>query len=234
MYKRVLLKISGETFLGDTRMIDIAKVTQIAKEIKSVYDKGIQVVLVIGAGNIWRYRDYKDLEIKRVQSDSIGMLSTVMNSLVMQSVLENLGIEVMVCSSMEIPKIAENYNIRKTINYLNKKKIVICAGGTGNPFFTTDSAAALRALELDCDILLKATKVDGVYSSDPVLDPNAEKFDHITFKEVLSRDLYVMDQAAISLCKERPLSVLVFDMTKQGNIVKAASGANIGTTITFS
>jgi uridylate kinase len=232
MYKRILLKLSGESFLGNKNFgIDLKELHHIAKQVVAITKLGIQVAIVIGAGNIWRYRDSKDSHIERATSDAMGMLGTVMNSVAFQSAIESYDTVCRVCSSINVPQIAEPYLRRKAIRHLEKGRVVICAGGTGSPYFTTDSAAALRGLELNCDILLKATRVDGVYSDDPEKNPQAKRFDKLTFHEVLEKDLYVMDQAAISLCKEGPLPIMVFDMTQEGNILKAAKGEMIGTVV---
>jgi len=232
MYKRILLKISGEALLGDKSFgIDTPGLKKIATQVIDVTKLGIQVVLVVGGGNIWRYRDSKESHIERAASDAMGMMATIMNAVAMQASIESLGVGCRVCSSIDVPQIAEPYLRRKAIRHLEKGRVVICAGGTGNPYFTTDSAAALRGLELNCDVLLKATRVDGVYDSDPEKNPDAKRFETLSFHDVLEKDLYVMDQAAISLCKEGPLPIMVFDMTKEGNIMKAAQGEAIGTIV---
>jgi len=231
-YNRILLKISGEALMGDAdHGIDMATLAKIADEVIQIVQLGTQVVIVLGAGNIWRYRDNAETIIERTASDSMGMLGTIMNSVAMQAAIEAKDVPCRVCSAVNIPQLAEPFIKRKAMRHLEKNRVVICAGGTGNPFFTTDSAAALRGLELNCDILLKATRVDGVYDSDPEKNPDAKRFEELTFHDVLEKDLYVMDQAAISLCKEKPLPIMVFDMTKPGNIVRAAKGENIGTIV---
>lgn len=232
MHKRVLLKISGEALLGERDSgIDFGMLHGICEQIVDVHRAGIEVVIVVGAGNIWRARDSKDSGIERSASDQMGMLATIMNSLAMQASIENMGTACRVCSAINVPQVAEPYLVRRAMRHLEKQRIVICAGGTGNPYFTTDSAAALRALELRCDILLKGTRVDGVYDSDPEKNPQAQFFKKITLQEVLEKNIMVMDQAAISLCKEKDLPIRVFNMNIAGNILKAAKGEDIGSYI---
>lgn len=227
-----MLKLSGEVLMGSKQSgLDNEVLKKLCKEIGEVAKKGVQIVIVVGAGNIWRYRDHIETGIERVTSDNIGMLGTIMNAVAMQSCFEKLGHECRVASAIDIPQIAEPYITRKVIRHLEKGRIVICAGGTGSPFFTTDSAAALRALETKCDILLKATKVDGVYDSDPKKNPKAKKFDHLTYQEVLSMELGFMDQAGVSLCKESSIPVYVFDLQVSGNIMRVVKGENVGTCI---
>lgn len=231
-YKRVMLKLSGEVLLGSRQSgIDHGILESLCKEIGEVVDLGVQVVIVIGAGNIWRYRDHVDSGIERVTSDNIGMLATIMNAVAMQSSFERQGYRCRVSSAIDVPQIAEPYLRRKVIRHLEKGRIVICAGGTGNPFFTTDSAAALRALETDCDMLLKGTKVDGVYTKDPKKFSDAKRFEKMTYQEVLEMDLAFMDQAAVSLCKEGNIPIYVFDLTQRGNIRKVVLGEKIGTEV---
>lgn len=232
-FRRIMLKLSGEVLQGHAEgsSIDYKILDGLCREIMEISDLGVQIVIVIGGGNIWRYRDFKETGIDRVVSDNIGMLATIMNAVAMQSTFEKLGVECRVSSAIDIPQIAEPYLRRKVLRHLEKGRIVICAGGTGSPFFTTDSAAALRALETNCDVLLKATKVDGVYDKDPKKFSDAKKFTKITYHEVLERDLEFMDQAAVSLCKESEIPVLVFNLEKHGNIKKAVLGENIGTLI---
>lgn len=231
-YKRIMLKLSGEVLLGNCASgIDHNVLESLCNEILEVRKLGVQIVIVIGGGNIWRYRDFKDTGIERVTSDNIGMLATVMNAVAMQSMFEKLGAVCRVASAIDIPQIAEPYLRRKVIRHLEKDRIVICAGGTGSPFFTTDSAAALRALETNCEVLLKATNVDGVYDKDPDKSKNAKKFDELTFHDVLEMDLEFMDQAAVSLCKESNVPVVVFNLKKRGNIKAAVLGEKVGTII---
>jgi len=231
-YKRIMIKLSGEVLLGGCASgIDHNVLESLCDEILEVRKLGVQIVIVIGGGNIWRYRDFKDTGIERVTSDNIGMLATIMNAVAMQSMFEKLGAVCRVASAIDIPQIAEPYLRRKVIRHLEKDRIVICAGGTGSPFFTTDSAAALRALETNCEVLLKATNVDGVYDKDPDKSKNAKKFDELTFHDVLEMDLEFMDQAAISLCKESNVPVVVFNLKKRGNIRAAVLGEKVGTII---
>lgn len=227
-----MLKLSGEVLLGSHLSgIDHTTLEALCREVIEVQKLGVQIVIVIGGGNIWRYRDFKETGIDRVISDNIGMLATIMNAVAMQSTFERLGQECRVASAINIPQIAEPYLRRKVMRHLEKGRIVICAGGTGSPFFTTDSAAALRALETNCEVLLKATKVDGVYEKDPKKFYGAKKFEALTYHEVLEMDLEFMDQAAISLCKERSLPIIVFNLEKRGNIKSSICGKTVGTII---
>ncbi len=227
-----MLKLSGEVLLGKRASgIDHKILEGLCREIVEVKKLGVQMVIVIGGGNIWRYRDFKETGIERVTSDNIGMLATIMNAVAIQSMFERLGVECRVASAIDIPQIAEPYLRRKVIRHLEKGRIVICAGGTGSPFFTTDSAAALRALETNCEVLLKATNVEGVYNKDPDKFKNAKKFSELTYHEVLELDLEFMDQAAVSLCKESCVPVVVFNLKTHGNIKKAVLGEKIGTLI---
>ncbi|MBI3331923.1 UMP kinase [Candidatus Peregrinibacteria bacterium] len=229
-YKRIMLKLSGEVFSGDEEYgIHRAAFLDTAKQIQDVYKTGVQVVIVVGGGNIWRYRDTKENGIERTVSDAMGMLATVMNSVALQAALESLGLETRVLSAIDIPQLAEPFIKRRAQRHLQKNRIVICAGGTGNPYFTTDSAAALRALELSCDVLLKATNVDGVYDKDPNKHKDAVKYDELTFQQALDKHLDIMDQAAFSLCQDQSLPIVVFNFMKKGSLLKAAKGEKIGT-----
>ncbi len=227
-----MLKISGEV-LGDKNGdgIDVDSLNKIAKEIVKVQKKGIEVVIVCGGGNMWRYRDTKKAGIERTTSDYMGMMATIMNSVALQSAIEKLGVHSRVATSLDLPQIAEPYIRRRALRHLEKKRIVICGGGTGNPYFTTDTAAALRGTELNCDILLKATKVDGVYSADPEKVKNAKRYSKISFKQAIEKNLKVMDQTAFSLCRESKMKVLVFNMHKKDAILHAAEGKMIGTLV---
>lgn len=231
-YKRIMLKISGEV-LGDQngQGIDTKSLNKIAKEIVGLNKNKIDVVVVIGGGNIWRYRDTKEVGIERTTSDYMGMMATIMNSVALQSAIENLGVYCRVATSLDLPQIAEPYIRRRALRHLEKKRVVICGGGTGNPYFTTDTAAALRAVELNCEIILKATKVDGIYTADPEKDKNAKKFTTLSYDEAIKRNLKVMDQTAFSLCRESDMKILVFNMHKKGAILKAAKGEKIGTIV---
>jgi len=232
-YSRVLLKISGEALMGEqTFGIDVNVARAVAEEIKQVHDLGIQVAVVVGGGNIFRGLSKSAGNMDRSSADYIGMLATVMNAVVLQDALETTGIETRVLSAIDIPQLAEPFIRRRAIRHLEKKRIVIFAAGTGNPFFSTDSAAALRALEIKAEVILKATKVDGVYSADPMKDATATRFDCITYQEVLEKQLKVMDASAISLCMDNNLPIVVFNMRKSGNIARVVrSDAGIGTRV---
>ncbi|MBN2306912.1 UMP kinase [Candidatus Peregrinibacteria bacterium] len=231
-YKRVMLKISGEV-LGDSRGegIDTKALMKIAGEIADLNKHRIQAAVVIGGGNIWRYRDTKSSGIERTTSDYMGMMATIMNGVALQSAIEKLGVHCRVATSLDLPQIAEPYIRRRAIRHLEKNRIVICAGGTGNPYFTTDTAAALRAVELECDVILKATKVDGVYTADPEKDKKAKKFKKLSYLEAIKRNLQVMDQTAFSLCRDSKMKIVVFNMHKKNAILQAASGKDIGTLV---
>lgn len=231
-YKRVMLKLSGEVFSGGSAEhgIDRTKLEAVAERIAEAA-KETELVIVVGGGNIWRYRDMKDIGIERTVSDAMGMLATIMNSVALQSALEHAGSSTRVLSAVHMPQLAEPYIRRRAIRHLEKGRIVICAGGTGNPFFTTDSAAALRALELDCDILLKATDVDGIYDKDPDTNKDAKLYDELPYMEAIERQLQVMDQAAFSLCMERKLPIRVFNFFKKGVMLDAVKGKDVGTLV---
>ena len=232
-YHRVLLKISGEALIGEqTFGIDVNVSQSVAEEIKQVHELGVQVAVVVGGGNIFRGISKSAGKMDRSSADYIGMLATVMNAVVLQDALENLGVNTRVLSAIDIPQLAEPFIRRRAIRHLEKGRIVIFAAGTGNPFFSTDSAAALRAAEIKADVILKATKVDGVYSADPMKDPTATRFDCITYLEVLEKQLKVMDSSAISLCMDNNLPIIVFNMKQPGNIARVlTSGSNIGTRV---
>ncbi len=231
-YKRIMLKISGEALAKEGHFgLDHETLLRVAREIESALSLGTEIVVVVGGGNIWRYRDTTDSGIERTASDAIGMLATIMNSVGLQSALESLGHFTRVCSAIEVPQLAEPYIRRRALRHLEKGRIIICAGGTGNPYFTTDSAAALRALELNCDVLLKATNVDGIYDSDPKKNAAAKKFEEITYDEVMRLGLAVMDQAAFSLCKDQGLPIIVFDFREQGSLLRLLQGERMGTLV---
>ncbi len=231
-YKRILLKISGEALSGDDGFgFDYKKLHAIAAQIVEVAKTNVQIVVVIGAGNIWRYRDTTESGIERTASDAMGMLATIMNAVALQSSLEAMGAVTRVCSAVDVPQLAEPYVRRRAERHLEKSRIVICAGGTGNPFFTTDSAAALRALELECDIILKASNVDGIYDKDPNKFPQAKKYDTVSFQEAIEKNLKVMDQSAFSMCREQNLPIVVFNFEKKGAFLAAAQGKKIGTLV---
>jgi len=227
-----MLKISGEALASDRGFgIEHKTLQKIAKRIAAVAAKDIQIAIVIGGGNIWRYRDTMESGIERTSSDAMGMLATVMNAVALQSALESQGCFTRVLSAVDIPQLAEPYIRRRAVRHLEKGRIVICAGGTGNPFFTTDSAAALRALELTCDILLKATNVAGVYDKDPRKSKNAKLYEELTYQQAIEQHLNVMDQAAFSLCADANLPIRVFNFDKEDNLLKAATGEKIGTLV---
>jgi uridylate kinase len=232
-YKRIMLKLSGESLSKDGKGQGIHQPTldKISKDIAAVVKKGIQVVVVVGGGNIWRFRDTQESGIERTASDTMGMLATIMNGVALQAALEANGIFCRVASAIQVPQVAEPYIRRRVMRHLEKGRVVICAGGTGNPFFTTDSAAALRALELSCEIVLKATNVDGVYDKDPNKHDDAKLYKELTFQEALEKHLNVMDQAAFSLCQDQDLPIRVFNFSKEGNLMKAAMGEDIGTLV---
>src|SRR5437879_5785371 len=232
-YRRVLLKISGEALIGEqTFGIDLNVARAVAEEIKQVHDLGVQVAVVVGGGNIFRGISKSAGNMDRSSADYIGMLATVMNAVVLQDALEKTGIQTRVLSAIDIPQLAEPFIRRRAIRHLEKGRLVIFAAGTSNPFFSTDSAAALRALEIKADAILKGTKVEGVYSADPVKDPNATRYDSITFQEVLERRLSVMDASAISMCRDNNLPIIVFNMRRPGNIARVVrNDAGVGTLV---
>ncbi len=231
-YNRILLKISGEALAGDRGYgIDPVIVQSISRQVKEIHDMGVSVALVIGGGNIFRGVSDAAKGMDRSTADYMGMLATVINSLSLQDALEKNGLQVRVQSAINMPQVAEPFLYRKAIRHLEKNRIVIFAGGTGNPYFTTDTAAALRASEIKADVLLKATNVDGVYTTDPKKDPTATKFDTLSYIEALNMGLKVMDSPAISLCMENKLPIVVFKLNQEGNIKKVVEGANIGTLV---
>ena len=232
VYKRVLLKISGEALMGEQNYgIDVDVARTVAEELKAVHDRGVQVAVVVGGGNIFRGVSKSAGKMDRSAADYIGMLATVMNAVVLQDALEKLKVNTRVMSAIDIPQLAEPFIRRRAVRHLEKDRVVIFAAGTGNPYFTTDSAAALRALEIKADIILKATKVEGVYSADPMLDPTATRFECITYQEVLERQLKVMDASAISLCMDNNLPIIVFNMRQAGNIGRVVAGEAVGTKV---
>lgn len=220
-YKRVLLKVSGEALMGQKKFgHDYETIKAIAEDIKQVIDLGVEVCVVVGGGNIYRGIDASLLGMERASADYIGMLATVINALALQNIMETMGIYTRVLSAVNMTSICEPYIRRKAKRHMEKGRVVIFAGGTGNPFFTTDSAAVLRAIEMNCDILLKGTQVDGVYDSDPVKNPNAVKYQNITYTDVLKENLQVMDMAAIALARENKLPIKVFSIKDKGNFVR--------------
>lgn len=233
-YKRILLKLSGEALMGSQSYgIDTKVADSVADEIKAVYDLGVEIAVVVGGGNIFRGVSASAGNMDRAAADYIGMLATVMNAVVLQDALERVDVNTRVMSAIDIPQLAEPFIRRRAVRHLEKRRVVILAAGTGNPYFTTDSAASLRALEIEAEVIFKGTKVDGIYTADPVKDPTAVKFDKITFREVLEKQLKVMDASAISLCMDNDLPIMVFNMRHRDNIIKAVCGdLSIGTLVT--
>lgn len=234
-YKRILLKLSGEALMGDQNYgIDTKVAESVAQEIKAVYQLGVEIAIVVGGGNIFRGVSKSAGNMDRGSADYIGMLATVMNAVVLQDALEKQDVYTRVMSAVDIPQLAEPFIRRRAERHLEKKRVVIFAAGTGNPYFTTDSAAALRALEIKAEVIFKATKVNGIYSADPMIFLEAEKFDKITYQEVLEKQLKVMDSSAISLCMDNNLPIMVFNMKESGNIMRAVCGdLSIGTLVTL-
>ena len=231
-YKRILLKLSGEALMGNQQYgIDPSRLDTYAEEIKSVVDRGVEVAIVIGGGNIFRGVAGASRGMDRVQGDHMGMLATIINGLALQSALENKDVDTRLQSAIKINEVAEPFIRRRAMRHLEKGRVVIFGGGTGNPYFTTDSAAVLRAIEIEADVILKGTRVDGIYTSDPEKDKSATKFDTITFQDVLRKGLKVMDTTAFTLSQENELPIVVFDMNKKGNLLKIVSGENIGTVV---
>ena len=231
-YKRILLKLSGEALMGTRQYgIDPQRLSEYAKDIKEIVEKGIEVAIVIGGGNIFRGVAGASNGMDRVQGDHMGMLATVINGLALQSALENESIPTRLQSAIKINEVAEPFIRRKAMRHLEKGRVVIFGGGTGNPYFTTDSAAVLRAIEIEANVILKGTRVDGIYSADPEKDASASKFKTISFDDVLSKGLKVMDTTAFTLSQENELPIIVFDMNKKGNLLKIVSGEQIGTTV---
>ena len=230
-YNRILLKLSGEALVGDKiGGIDPEILIKYSNEIKKVYEKGVEIAIVIGGGNIYRgfNNEYK---IDRVQGDYMGMLATLINGLALQNTLENIGIPTRLQSAINVNKVAEPYIKRKALRHLDKKRIVIFSAGTGNPYFTTDSAAVLRAIEIEADVILKGTRVDGIYNDDPNKNSDAFKFEKITFKEAISKGLKIMDTTAFTLSHENKLPIIVFDMNQEDNLLKVLNGENVGTLV---
>lgn len=233
VFGRILLKASGEALMGQQNYgVDVGVARDVAEQIRAVHELGVEVAVVVGGGNIFRGVSESAGNMDRSSADYIGMLATVMNAVVLQDALEKAGVITRILSAINIPQVAEPFIRRRAIRHLEKRRVVIFAGGTGNPYFTTDSAAALRALEIRADVILKATKVDGIYSADPVKDATATRYDCITYQEVLEQQLKVMDASAISLCMDNNLPIIVFNMRKAGNIMRVVLGeAGIGTRV---
>lgn len=231
-YKRILLKLSGESLMGEGNYgIDHRVITQYAYDIKAVTDLGVQVAVVIGGGNIYRGMNEAETGIERAQGDYMGMLATVINGMAMQSGLEKVGLYTRLQSAIKMEQIAEPYIRRRAIRHLEKGRVVIFGAGTGNPYFTTDTAASLRAIEIQADVILKGTRVDGIYTADPEKDPTATRYESITFSEVYQKSLNVMDMTAFTLCQENKLPIIVFDMNKGGNLLQVIMGKNVGTLV---
>ncbi|WP_314346883.1 UMP kinase [Fusobacterium massiliense] len=231
-YKRILLKLSGEALMGEQEFgISSEVIASYAKQIKEIADLGVEVSIVIGGGNIFRGISGAAQGVDRVTGDHMGMLATVINSLALQNSIEKLGVQTRVQTAIEMPKIAEPFIKRKAQRHLEKGRVVIFGAGTGNPYFTTDTAAALRAIEMNTDVVIKATKVDGIYDKDPVKFKDAKKYETVTYNEVLAKDLKVMDATAISLCRENKLPIIVFDSLTEGNLKKVIMGEKIGTIV---
>ena len=231
-YKRILLKLSGQALMGTRQYgIDPDRLAEYDMDIKSITDNGVEVAIVIGGGNIFRGVAGASKGIDRVQGDYMGMLATVINGLALQSALEDANVPTRLQTAIKINEVAEPFIRRKALRHLEKGRVVIFGGGTGNPYFTTDSAAVLRAIEIEADVILKGTRVDGIYNADPEKDSTAVKFDHISFDDVLQKGLKVMDTTAFTLSQENELPIIVFDMNKKGNLLKVVSGENIGTKV---
>ena len=231
-YKRVLLKLSGESLMGEKNFgIDPGMLVHYAQQIKEILEMGVEVAVVIGGGNIFRGLQAADSGIERVQGDYMGMMATVINGMALQSSLESQGMHTRLISAIEMKEIAEPYIRRRAIRHLEKSRVVIFSAGTGSPYFTTDSAAALRANEISADVILKGTRVDGIYTADPEKDPNAVKYDNISFEEVISKGLSVMDMTAFTMCKENNLPIIVFDINKPENLKAIIQGEEVGTLV---
>ncbi|MBS3992091.1 MAG: UMP kinase [Bacteroidetes bacterium] len=231
-YKRILLKLSGESLMGDRQYgIDPKRLSEYAVEIKELVDQGVEIAIVIGGGNIFRGVAGAGNGIDRVQADYMGMLATIVNGLALQSAIEDKGIKTRLQTAIKMEQIAEPFIKRRAVRHLEKGRVVIFGAGTGNPYFTTDTAAVLRAIEISADAILKGTRVDGIYTADPEKDPSATKYDTLSFNDAISKNLKIMDTTAFTLSQENKLPIIVFDMNKKGNLIKLVSGENIGTTV---
>ena len=231
-YNRILLKLSGEALMGDKNFgIDNTRLSQYAQDIKSIVDQGVQVAIVIGGGNIFRGLQAAEGGMDRVQGDYMGMLATVINSMALQSALEQKGINTRLQSAIKMEAICEPFIRRRAVRHLEKGRVVIFGAGTGNPYFTTDTAASLRAIEIEANVILKGTRVDGIYTADPEKDKSATRYSKITFNEVFEKDLKVMDMTAFTLCHENKLPIIVFDMNKKGNLMSLVQGNEVGTRV---
>jgi uridylate kinase len=234
-YKRILLKLSGESLMGDKQFgIDNNRINAYAQQIKEIKEQGVEIAIVIGGGNIFRGVQAEEGGMDRTHGDYMGMLATMINSMALQAALESAGVSTRLQSAIEMKEIAEPFVRRRAVRHLEKGRVVIFGAGTGNPFFTTDSAASLRAIEINADVILKGTRVDGIYTADPFKDPSATKFDQISFDEVYARGLNVMDMTAFTLCKENNLPIIVFDMDTPGNLKQLMEGKNVGTLVSAS
>ena len=233
-YKRVLLKLSGEALMGDQKFgIDTKKLSSYADEIKTAIDLGVELAVVIGGGNIFRGVQVEGQGLDRVQGDYMGMLATIINGMALQSALEKADVETRLLTAIKMEQVAEPFIRRRAIRHLQKGRVVIFGGGTGNPYFTTDTAATLRAIEIEADVILKGTRVDGIYTADPEKDKTAIKYDNITFKEVYEKELNIMDMTAFTLCNENKLPIVVFDINKKQNLFKMLHGESVGTLVNF-
>lgn len=231
-YKRILLKLSGESLMGDKSFgLDPVMIEQYARDIKGITELGVQVAVVIGGGNIYRGMNESETGIERAQGDYMGMLATVINGMAMQAMLEKVGVYTRLQSAIKMEQVAEPYIRRRAIRHLEKGRVVIFGAGTGNPYFTTDTAGSLRAIEIEAEVILKGTRVDGIYTADPEKDPTAKKFGSISFQECISKNLRVMDMTAFTLCMENKLPIIVFDMNKPGNLHRVVTGEKVGTLV---
>jgi uridylate kinase len=233
-YKRILLKLSGESLMGDKQFgIDNNRLMQYAREIKEIHDAGIQIAVVIGGGNIFRGVQAEEGGMERTQGDYMGMLATLINSMALQSALESVDVQTRLQSALEVKQVAEPFIKRRAVRHLEKGRVVIFGAGTGNPYFTTDTAASLRAIETEADVILKGTRVDGIYTADPEKDPTAKRYEKVSFNEVYEKGLNVMDMTAFTLCNENKLPIIVFDINKTGNLKRICQGEDVGTLVTF-
>jgi uridylate kinase len=233
-YTRILLKLSGEALMGSKQFgIDTEKLTSYSEEIKAAVESGVEVAVVIGGGNIFRGVQVEGEGLDRVQGDHMGMLATIINGMALQSSLEKIEVKTRLMTAIKMEQVAEPYIRRRAVRHLEKGRVVIFGGGTGNPYFTTDTAATLRAIEIEADVILKGTRVDGIYSADPEKDPAATKYESISFKEVYEKDLNIMDMTAFTLCNENKLPIIVFDFNKKQNLIKMLNGESIGTLVNF-
>jgi uridylate kinase len=233
-YKRILLKLSGEALMGEQKYgIDSQVLIRYAKEIHAIAEKGVEITIVVGGGNIYRGIEAAATGIDRVQGDYMGMLATVINCMALQSALENIGLDTRLMSGIKIEQVCESFIRRRAIRHLEKGRIVMFGAGTGNPYFTTDTAASLRAIEIEAEVVLKGTRVDGVYTADPEKDPTATRYSTISFDEAYAKGLNIMDMTAFTLCKENELPIIIFDMNKPGNLLKVLEGESVGTLVTL-